>query len=338
MPQGYVRFAVLTAVLTLCVIVFGAYVRLSDAGLSCPDWPGCYGAATVPASDAAVAEANARYPERPVEVGKAWKEMIHRYLAGALGVCILLLTVVAWRRRDRAVMLPTVLLLLVILQALLGMWTVTLQLKPVVVTGHLLGGMATLGLLWWLVLREGRLWLNYPADEKATSLKPWIRLGIAVLIGQLTLGGWTSANYAALACPDFPLCQGRWWPEMNLPEAFRLWRGLGVSYEHGVLGQEALTGVHMMHRLGALVTFAYIGGLSVWVLARAASSTLAVASVVVILLLLLQIALGVATVLWARPLAFAVAHNGVAALLLVALLTQVHLAGTSERDSKSIAR
>jgi len=326
----FFRLATVATVLALCVVVLGAYVRLSDAGLGCPDWPGCYGHLGVPESGQEVAAANTAYPERPVEAGKAWKEMIHRYLAGTLGLLILALAIVAWRHRrapGQPVWLPTLLVGLVGFQALLGMWTVTLLLKPVVVMGHLLGGLTTLALLWWLALRRiGAPSLSGAGQspDAGRSLLPWAILGLLVLVSQLALGGWTSANYAALACPDFPTCQGAWWPPTDFGEAFILWRGLGIDYEGGVLDHPARVTIHLMHRLGAVVTFLYLGWLGIRAIRARAGRALTVAGTALLLVLLVQVSLGIGNVLLVLPLPVAVAHNGVGALLLLALVTVLH--------------
>ena len=311
-------------VLTFGVVVLGAYVRLSDAGLGCPDWPGCYGRLLdLPDQTQQIAEANAAYPHRPVEPAKAWKEMIHRYGAGTLGLLVLALAVLAWRnRRDpgQPVALPLALLGLLGFQSLLGMWTVTWQLKPVVVMGHLLGGLTTLGLLAWLVLRQGR----YGGDSAAAddrALRGYALLGLVLLIVQIALGGWTSANYAALACPDFPTCQTHWWPPMDFREAFAPWRGLGVSYEGGVLANDARVTVQMMHRLGALVVALYLGWLSGRLVATARARAPRLAGIAIAVLLAVQLGLGIANVLLRLPLPVAVAHTGGAALLLLSLVT-----------------
>ena len=235
--------------LALVVIVLGAWVRLTDAGLGCPDWPGCYGAMVVPESPVAIKSANEAWPEQPLERGKAWREMIHRYAAGLLGFLILAMAVIAVRRRDepgQPAVLPLILIGEVSLQTLLGMWTVTLLLKPIVVTAHLLGGMATLGLLAWLALG--------PTRKLRNRLSSYATVALAVLSLQIALGGWTSANYAGLGCPDFPTCQNELWPDMNFSQGFVLWRELGVNYEGGLLGNAARTAIHMAHRLGAMLS------------------------------------------------------------------------------------
>jgi len=321
------RLAWVALALTFGVVVLGAYVRLSDAGLGCPDWPGCYGHPDVPELAHQIAEANAAYPHRPVEPAKAWKEMVHRYFAGTLGLIVLALAALAWRRRlapDQPVALPLGLLALVAFQALLGMWTVTWQLKPVVVMAHLLGGLAILSLLAWLVLRQGRYGEGVAAVGDAALRGPAL-LGLVLLVGQIALGGWTSANYAALACPDFPTCQARWWPPMDFRDAFVLWRGLGVSYEGGVLDNEARVAIHMAHRLGALTVFLYLLWLGWRLLAGDSGRAVRVAGWCVVALLLVQVALGIANVVLYLPLPVAVAHNGGAALLLLALVSLNHL-------------
>jgi heme a synthase len=325
-------------VLTLVVVVLGAYVRLSDAGLGCPDWPGCYGRLLAPTQAAVVEEASLAFPERPVEVAKAWKEMVHRYAAALLGLVILALAVLAWRKRHRhgqPVAIPILLLALVVFQSLLGMWTVTLQLKPVVVMAHLLGGFATLLLVWHLVLvtrsssRQPALEPTHrvPPHPSEGARKPSRRqlprvagLAFLVLMTQIALGGWTSANYAALACPDFPQCQGQWWPQTDFREAFVLWRGTGIDYEYGVLDTPARTAVHVSHRIGALTTLLLLGGLTVFLLWRGDGRLRALAGTT-LAILLVQVGLGVSNVLFHLPLPIAVAHNLVAALLLLSVFT-----------------
>ncbi len=304
--------------LALIVIVLGAYVRLSDAGLGCPDWPGCYGALIVPAQAVAISEANAAYPDRPLHQGKAWKEMLHRYVAGVLGLLILFLAIQAWRQRQYVVP-ASILLGAVVFQSLLGMWTVTLLLKPVVVVAHLLGGLTILSLLFWLVLRQ----TSTPGLAQPGFL-PWALLGLGTIIVQISLGGWTSANYAALVCPEFPTCRaGAWWPQTNFAEGFRLWRGLGIDYEGGVLDAGGRSAIHLSHRLGALLTLLIVGTLSLRAI-LVHGGALRVAGMVSLGVLLVQLVLGIANILLVLPLPVAVAHNGVAALLLLSMVTLLH--------------
>jgi heme a synthase len=317
------RLALFTGLLAFCVVLMGAYVRLSDAGLGCPDWPGCYGQLVVP-SDQQAATDQANDYARPLHTGKAWKEMIHRYLAGSLGLFILLLSVMAWRNwrlRAQPLLIPSLLLVLVSFQAALGMWTVTLLVKPAIVTAHLLGGFATFVLVCLLMLRLG------PADrwssiKTSPGLRHLILVSLIVLILQICLGGWTSSNYAALGCSDFPSCQaGQWWPAMDFHEAFVLWRGLGVNYEFGVLDNDARTAIHMTHRMGALLTLLVLGLLSLRLMWTGDDLRLRRLGQLLLLLLLAQIGLGITNVLGHLPLDVAVAHNGVAALLLATLAT-----------------
>jgi cytochrome c oxidase assembly protein subunit 15 len=307
-------------VLTFLVIVVGAYVRLEDAGLGCPDWPGCYGQLIgVPDGAHEVARAEQAFPGRTVDAGRAWKELFHRYLAGTLGLLILACAVLAWRRRNepggRPPWLATSLVLLVVFQATLGMWTVTMLLKPAIVTLHLLGGMATLAVVTWLALRE----IDPPAAPAvvAQALRPWAALGLAVLVAQIALGGWVSANYAALACTDFPTCHGRWLPEMNFGNAFHVMRELGVTASGAPLSPEALNAIHWSHRVGALITLAYLGVLALRMLQTPALRAL---GMLVLALLIVQAGLGIANVLLRLPLALAAAHNAGAALLLASLV------------------
>jgi cytochrome c oxidase assembly protein subunit 15 len=285
-------------VLALVVVVVGAYVRLSDAGLGCPDWPFCYGK-PLPADIA-----------HPDALAKAWKEMGHRYLAGTLGILILALCVLGWRsRRSRA--LTMTLVLVVAFQAALGMWTVTLVLKPAIVTGHLIGGLTTLALLLWLALSESR----FARDEALRALRPMAAITLAVVAVQVALGGWVSANYAALACPDLPLCRGKFLPEMDFANAFHVVRELGQTAQGELLTNEALTAIQWTHRVFALVAFTMV-----IVLAVRASPLLPRLSAALALIVLAQFALGVSNVAFSLPLPLAAAHNAGAALLVATLV------------------
>ena len=315
----YRTLVLCSVALALLVIVVGAYVRLEDAGLGCPDWPGCYGQILgVPDEPHEVARAQQAFPGKTVDAGRARKEMFHRYLAGTLGLLILAIAVVAWRNRDRIGHPPWLALALVALvtvQATLGMWTVTMLLKPAIVTLHLLGGMATLALLMWLALRE--IGPPAPPAAPAARLRPWAAAGLAVLVCQVALGGWVSANYAALACPDFPACHGRWLPAMDFANAYHVVRELGVTSAGAPLTQEALNAIQWSHRAGALVTLVLLGGLG---LAALSVPALRLTGAVLIVLLATQAGIGVANVLLRLPLVLAAAHNAGAALLLAALV------------------
>lgn len=320
----------ISILLCFCVVVFGAYVRLSDAGLGCPDWPGCYGHIGIPSADHEVQAAEQKFPERPVEAPKAWKEMIHRYIASTLGLLIVALALMASFSRDPRLprKLPWFLVGLVIFQGILGMWTVTWQLKPAVVTAHLLGGMSTLALLALLGLRVFRPTPGSPATASATAtiaavpgrLRTWAGIALVAVAVQIFLGGWTSTNYAALACPDFPTCHGRWVPETDFTEAFTLWHGLGINYEFGILDNRARVTIHWMHRIGAIVATGVLGLLGLVLLLRAQTLFWRGCGGVVLGALAVQIAIGIMTVKLQLPLLLAAAHNAGAAVLLLTLV------------------
>ncbi|HEX4871769.1 MAG TPA: COX15/CtaA family protein [Nevskiaceae bacterium] len=316
--------------LCFCVVVFGAYVRLADAGLGCPDWPGCYGHLTIPQTDQEVLRAEQAYPERPVEAPKAWKEMIHRYLASVLGLLIVGLALLSLKVREAPRVLPWALLGLVIFQGVLGMWTVTWQLKPLVVTAHLLGGMTTLSLLFWL------WWSTRPARQLAVSATPALRAlalaGLVAVVMQIFLGGWTSTNYAALACPDFPTCHNTLSPELDLPTAFDLWHGLGINYEYGILDARARITIHWVHRLGAIAVTAVLLGLA-WALWRRGETLWKGCALAVVAALSLQIVIGISIVKLQLPLLLAASHNGGAALLLLTLVTVTGLVWQARRSA-----
>jgi cytochrome c oxidase assembly protein subunit 15 len=369
------RIAAFAAAFAFGVIVFGAFVRLSDAGLSCPDWPTCYGQATWPGHEKAIAEANAAFPDRPYETHKAWREQVHRMLAGTLGVLVLALSVAAaWRRRGLLAMLgvaalaaalgvtlyieqsyalsgalslvaialplaaafrldrpapwriAVAVLAVVVFQAMLGMWTVTLLLKPVVVMGHLLGGLLTFALLSYVALALTTTRVPTPAQR---DLKRAVVAGLVLLAGQIALGGWTSANYAALACGfDFPHCQGQWWPPTDFREGFVLWRGVGVNYEGGVLDAPARAAIQIAHRIGALVVFCWLA----WLAHRLARAKLRGIGIALGALLIAQVSLGIGNVKLGLPLPVATAHNGVAALLLFTLIAALVRVSAPDRE------
>lgn len=292
------RLVLVTLLVAFCVIVLGAYVRLSDAGLGCPDWPLCYGQA-MPGEHLG---GDAR--------GRAWKEMAHRYLAGGLGLLILAVLVSAWRRR-RGVVLAAALTLLVMFQATLGMWTVTLLLRPAIVSAHLLGGMTTLALLLWLFLTLG----SYAGAPEARHLRLPAVAALAAVAAQIALGGWVSANYAALACPDLPLCHGAALPAMDFHHAFHVFRELGQTAAGERLPAEALAAIHWTHRVFALVAVAAVG----WACFKGCSAMKNLVTGIA-LLMALQFSLGVANVAFGLPLALAAVHTAGAALLLASLV------------------
>jgi len=386
MPAASLPLRVLAwvaCVLAFFLIMYGSFVRLSNAGLSCPDWPTCYGRVTWPVKPAAVAKADKAFPNRPVETHKAWREQTHRFAAGTLGVLVLVEALVAtWaaKRRFGLVVAAVVLigigiplymardyvsssvvaalgealllgvaifwrgsgwrriavlaLAVVCFQALLGMWTVTWLLKPIVVSGHLLGGMATFALLAWVAwrLKSGQGHFLPSTDGAARSVSKNVpdtlsrglfvaaAIGVVLLACQIFLGGWTSSNYAALACgiggSAFPTCLGQWWPAMDFHQGFILWRGIGVDFQGGILDAASRTAIQMVHRFGAAVVFVYL----LWLAHRVGRAGLRWHAVALAVLLLAQVALGISNVVLGLPLPIAVAHTGGAALLLFALV------------------
>jgi len=334
------KITLLCVFLAFCIVVLGAYVRLSDAGLGCPDWPGCYGEMVVPDDVQSIERANEAYPERPLEAEKAWKEMVHRYLAGTLGLLIFLLWLMAWwvkQAKWSTVAFATGLLVLVAFHAALWMWTVTLKVMPIIVMAHLLAGLATLALLFRLYLQSNSRLIQGP---KRTGLKWFAGIGLLLLVCQIALGGWTSTNYAALACPDFPTCLGQWWPDVDYRQGFTFQGGFGIDYEGGILEPRARAAIHWVHRLGAVATFIVLGSLALLAAIRRYPMRLRVAGLLLLLLLAIQITLGIGNVLLRMPVAVATAHNAGAALLLL-LVVYIHFyAGRSlavRRESQEVS-
>ena len=313
--KTYRSLLLVTLVMTFALIVLGAYVRLSDAGLGCPDWPGCYGHVTVIHASEHISAAQEADPFGPVSFAKAWKEMVHRYFAGIVGLLIVAIALLAWRnRRDPTASpwLATALIGVVGLQAMFGKWTVTMLLKPAIVTGHLIGGLTVLALLVCLYAR------TLASSPRAASrrLRLFAMLAFVVLAAQITLGGWVSTNYAALACFDLPTCRGAWVPEMDVANGFHVIRELGVGADGETLTIEALTAIHWMHRVGAVIATFVLVSLA-FGLRRAGHAAL---SAVLLALLVAQVLLGVANVWLSLPLPLAAAHNGGAAALVIVMV------------------
>jgi cytochrome c oxidase assembly protein subunit 15 len=312
------RLALLGALLCFFVVVLGGYTRLSNSGLGCPDWPGCFGHIAP--------TGNAEHYATAGDVRKAWVEMIHRYFASTLGLIILVIAALSIRARAaRGVSVPfaLTLLVLVVLQGMLGMLTVTWLLKPLIVTGHLLGGLTTFAMLLWLYLSmraQGRgvdgttVLAGNRLVESGGRARLWAGLALAALALQVFLGGWTSSNYAAVACPDLPRCQDQWVPDADYEDAFVLWRGLGINYAGGVLDHPARVAIHFMHRVGAAVATALLL-LAAFAALRSFGTAPRMAALAVIGALALQVSLGVFMVLRGFPLELAAAHNAGAALL-----------------------
>lgn len=325
------RWALFATFIACVVVVLGAFTRLSDAGLGCPDWPGCYGHLTWPTSEGAVAVAEARFPESPVEHDKTWPEMVHRYFASFLGLIILTMTVVTWRWASKTPHqhYPRFhilgLLALVILQGLFGMWTVTLKLWPQIVTAHLLGGFATLSLLWLFTQRCSGAYWQLPEHllRRLFGLKLLTLLTLLALIIQIALGGWTSSNYAALACTDLPTCHSQWWPDMDFVRAFNFGQHIGPNYLGGLLENEARTAIHVSHRIGAIAVSLLVLLLG-WKLVSFGSVVTKPIAWLLLMVLFAQVALGITNVLSSLPLPVAVAHNAIGALFLLVMVTLTH--------------
>ncbi len=306
--------------LALVVVVLGVYTRLADAGLGCPDWPTCYGQLIVPDMEDGV---KIEGYERPLEVAKGWKEMVHRYVASLLGICILVLFILAIKGKTRchqSLALPSFSVFFVMLQGAFGMWTVTLLVHPGIVTLHLIGGFVTTVLLFWMMLNQNNTPMVY-YRRVLKRHKALLIITLLVLILQIILGGWTSTNYAALSCgKDFPTCLGLWWPEMSFVKAL-YWGPIGVDYEYGVLENSVRAGIQMMHRIGALITTLFI----VWlVYAFRTYLHLRLNLVLISILLIAQITLGILNVVLSIPMAVAVSHNALALLLLLSVVTLIH--------------
>ncbi|AUL48796.1 cytochrome C oxidase subunit I [Bordetella trematum] len=313
--ERYRKLVFFTWFLTLDLIMFGAFVRLTDSGLGCPDWPGCYGKASPLGALADIHQAATDMPFGPVTLSKAWIEMIHRYVGALLGLLIIAITYMAWRYRrqlGRSPVLATVALVAVCVQGAFGAWTVTHRLMPVVVTAHLVLGLSLLALMTWLAARE-RPHLAVPAY--AARLLPWLAGGLGLLAAQVTLGGWVSTNYAALACMDFPTCHGEWVPEMDFHGGFSLIRALGELPSGEMISQSALTAIHWLHRNFAFVVFLYLGVLA-WRMRRVPG--VSGPAWLMLALLLAQLLTGLTTIFFQWPLLIAVLHNGGAAGLVLA--------------------
>ena len=319
--------ALVATLLASVVVSLGAYTRLVHAGLGCPDWPGCYGFLTVPETAQEISRAEQLFPDAPVEVEKGWPEMIHRYVAGSLMLLVLALAFQALkygREPGQPLKLPVFILALIILQAAFGMWTVTLKLWPQVVTAHLLGGFATFSLLFLLTLRLSGL--QRQALQGIDSLKRLGVAGLLVVILQISLGGWTSSNYAALACPELPTCQNQWVPPMDFKEGFNIAQSIGPNYLGGQLDGTARTAIHFSHRIGAILTLLVLSLLILKTFTQTRNMTgsdrgvIRLLASIVFVVLIFQVCLGLGNIIWSLPLEVAVAHNLGGALLLLTMV------------------
>ncbi len=323
-PLPGFRLACLSTAFAAVVVLLGAFTRLADAGLGCPDWPGCYGFIGVPQTAEQLAHAELHFPHAPVEAEKGWAEMVHRYFAGTLGLLVLGLAIIAWRNRHLPGYprwLAAGLLGLVTLQAAFGMWTVTLKLWPQVVVAHLLGGFATLSLLALHALRLGGFRLHLAGSDWARRrvLAFAACIGLLILVAQIALGGWTSANYAALACTDLPTCQSQWWPSMDFRSGFNLAQEVGPNYLGGVLDNQSRVAIHVTHRIGAIVTTVYLLFLVALIIKATYNYGLKLIAGTLLVVLVCQVALGISNIVWLLPLPVALAHNGGAAALLLVM-------------------
>lgn len=323
--RGYFYLAGFTTLLALIVVMLGAYTRLGDAGLGCPDWPGCYGHLTVPETTAEIAKAQQSF-QQTVEPAKAWKEMAHRYFAGSLGLLIFILAIWGIARKKQRPEQPVksliLLVMLVIFQAVLGMWTVTWLVQPLVVSAHLMGGMIITALLWYVTLASNP---QQPiAIPSAACFKPWAILALFIVIGQIFLGAWTSTHYAAIICSTFPDCYGSFFPPLHLKQAFNFTQTIGINYEGGVLDTASRITIQMMHRYGALITTLVVGILALRLIWSKKTTQLHNLGIILLIVLCIQIVLGIVNVLWLLPLYVAIAHNGMAAILLLTVVTLLY--------------
>ncbi|MDX2319116.1 MAG: COX15/CtaA family protein [Moritella sp.] len=326
----------LTILLAFIVIMLGAYTRLTDAGLGCPDWPGCYGFNTVPTNSLDIASAQLAYPNDPLHAEKAWNEMIHRYIAGLLGMLILLIFIISGKQKQQ-LRLATSLILLVLFQAALGMWTVTMNLQPIIVMGHLLGGFSILALLVLFRLRLSHppvvpSLLTQPFNVRAndreltlqrqrlTRVQLYCCVALPIVIIQIALGGWTSSNYAAIVCTEFPFCNGDWLSRFNLSDVFSL-SPAAETYQYGVRDTIARMNIHISHRIWAGVTITYLLLTVYQLLKHQTERRIRVIAKTLIIILCIQVSLGVANIIFQLPLSIALAHNLVAAILLITLVT-----------------
>tara|TARA_B100000941_G_scaffold117365_1_gene82374 strand:- start:449 stop:1456 length:1008 start_codon:yes stop_codon:yes gene_type:complete len=305
------------AFFTLLVISAGAWVRLTDAGLGCPDWPGCYGILGTPDTDEKIARAKEFYPDATIDVGKAWREMFHRYLAGILGLYVFFISFLTYRyAKHVSIFLPISLSILIIVQSLMGMLTVTELVKPTIVTTHLILGMTTACLLLWNGLRIGSI-----SDTSSSKFNAFVKLCIIALVIQIILGGWTSTNYASLACPDFPKCTEQWWPDnMNFDRGFTIFGLPNVNYEVTHMEYYAKLAVHFTHRVGALLLSILFLGLFSYIFFMQKSQKIKNIGYLIFAFFSLQIYLGISNVVYSLPLNIAVLHTVNACILLMSML------------------
>ena len=319
--------------LSTIVVLLGAFCRLADAGLGCPDWPGCYGhLLSVPQTINEVAAASASYPTMPpLSPERMWPEMIHRYFAGTLGIIIFFLLAKSIFTNNQqlksCVKIFSCLSLLVIFQAVLGMWTVTWKLHPLVVMGHLLGGFLITSMLWWNTLK---CWLNNLSVKVNTNIKKLVWIMTILVFLQILLGGWTSSNYAALICPDFPFCNNTATLKMNFTEGFNFFQIIGINYEFGLLSEYARVAIHMTHRFGAIIVSGVIIYTGISVIKSVKNQNLNNIIYWIFFVLSIQVLLGILNIKLILPIDIAVAHNGVGLLLLLSCISLCYFIRSKE--------
>jgi cytochrome c oxidase assembly protein subunit 15 len=325
----FFRMALWASVVAFVAVVFNAYSRLSEAGLGCPDWPGCYGVLFAPATAQDVNRTRTPEDMQKLEKKRAAQETFQRLLAGILSLTLFRLAWLGWqlkkRKRSQQVLIPLFTLGAVVGLSVAGFLTFEHRFRPLVQMMQVLGGMSVLALLWWIVLREQRLFRSVADTPLARSLRPRALIALVLVSGQIALGGWSMVNYAGLACPDFPTCQSSWWPDMDFLQAFTLWRDLGLDYGGENLTLPGTTALHMAHRIGALMTVLYVGWLSLYLLRVGFQEKLCRYGLLLLVMLLFAAALGVMEVVAHLPIVLAVAHNAVAALLLMSVVTLYHV-------------
>lgn len=309
------KLALFTFILAFVVIMLGAYTRLTDAGLSCPDWPHCYGYVTAPHTASQLLDAAQKYPLAPINIKKAWTEMTHRYFAGTEGVLILVLAfsflLSSKAKNFKSTFIAITLIALLCVQVMLGMLTVTEKLKPVIVLSHLLTGLSILSVLWWAYLDLHLRDDGFMKKASTSGVKLWLWLALFIVVGQITLGGWVSTHYAGLACIDFPYCNGKVLPQMQ-------WHNLNGD----------LITIHMLHRIGALVTATYLSIMALFLLSNSVFRAMAI---LILTLVILQITLGILNIVWLRPVWVALIHQSVAIIILMTVITSLVKANFSDK-------
>jgi len=330
----FFRLAVSAFLFALLALLFNAYVRYADAGVRCPDWPGCYGKVFAPETpkehtEAKEAQAMDEAITKPTPAKRAWREVVQRYISGALGLFLIALVQLGWqlkkRKRNQQWIIPLATMLFSFGMVFVSLATYDLQFKPLVMQIQMLGNIVTVALLWWIVLREQRFWRPLTPAKLVSGMRPRALVTLALAGMTAVLGGWSMVNHAAFACPDFPTCQGSYWPPMDVVEGLVMWRDVGLEFDAKSLNLPGATAIHFAHRVSALVTLLYAGWLSFFVLRTGVENNFCRYGFLVLLVLLSAVVLGVMQVLMHMPLVVAVAHSAAGALLVLALVTLYHV-------------